>query len=115
LINLVVRNHSDMAGARVALQAKYVGFDSKADSEGTSGSGARRPIRDVRNSVATGGKPDWAVEIDPSRSSRLHCSKYRNGGWVEHQQIGSNVIERASGLTDVFPNRRADEFLEAAA
>ena len=29
--------------------------------------------------------------------------------------IGSDVIERASGLADVFPNRRADEFLEAAA
>jgi hypothetical protein len=51
-------------------------------------------------------------ENDPSR---LHCSKYRNGGWVEYQQIGSDVIERASGLADVFPNRRPDEFLEAAA
>jgi hypothetical protein len=27
----------------------------------------------------------------------------------------SDVIERASGLANVFPNRRADEFLEAAA
>jgi hypothetical protein len=34
---------------------------------------------------------------------------------MEYQQIGSGVIELASGLADVFPNRRADEFLEAAA
>jgi hypothetical protein len=34
---------------------------------------------------------------------------------VEYRQIGSDVIERASGLADVFPNRPADEFLEAAA
>jgi hypothetical protein len=34
---------------------------------------------------------------------------------VEYQQIGPDVIEWASGLADVFPNRPADEFLEAAA
>ena len=32
-----------------------------------------------------------------------------------HGYIGSDVIEPASGLADVFPNRLADEFLEAAA
>jgi hypothetical protein len=30
-------------------------------------------------------------------------------------EIGPDVIERASGLANVFPNRPADEFLEAAA
>jgi hypothetical protein len=56
-----------------------------------------------------------AGDVVLTRTSRLHCSKYRNGCWVEYHQIGSDVIERASGLADIFPNRRADEFLEAAA